>query len=297
MEPMLNLPDLLLKSLHWEYDAGAAFQPVRHPELPERLFPFLVIVCPLSGNYFCRLSDGRRLKIAPGEALLVPRGIPHTVAMPEPGILHFAHIQFNLFHGCDLLQFFQVPFHVGGEAAGQLGRLIETLHRNLAVPAAAAGWFSRAARGWQLAAELLLQLLAISPPQPQLENRLRELSELDGVLRYIQANLCRAISRRELARLASLSETRFHYVFKNATGLAPMAYVRQIRMKRAQELLIRSDRPIGEIAPLAGYPDLFHFCKSFKKSFGITPNAYRLACRRQLNALGSRSASVFTSEV
>lgn len=53
------------------------------------------------------------------------------------------------------------------------------------------------------------------------------------------------------------------------------AYLKSLRMARARELLDTTDRRVGEIAQLVGYPDPFYFARHFRSVNGCSPTEYR----------------------
>ena len=55
----------------------------------------------------------------------------------------------------------------------------------------------------------------------------------------------------------------------------PMAHVKSVRMKKAQALLGQKQLGIAEIGAAVGLPDIFHFSKAFKQTFGVSPSQYR----------------------
>ena len=63
--------------------------------------------------------------------------------------------------------------------------------------------------------------------------------------------------------------------FKNQTGQSLKHYIDQVRMEKAKELLIHSDKTLGEIVQTVGYVDATNFIRKFKKLEGITPIQYR----------------------
>ena len=77
--------------------------------------------------------------------------------------------------------------------------------------------------------DLLKVVLPFAEAQQAADGRLR------GVIDYITHHLSMPITRGELAALTGLSETRFHDVFKQALGIAPMRYVLNQRLQRASE--------------------------------------------------------------
>jgi AraC family transcriptional regulator len=97
---------------------------------------------------------------------------------------------------------------------------------------------------------------------------------LRAVLDYIQANFSRALTIKELADIACLSEYHFARCFKEATGCAPYRFVLDKRMAAAADLLVNADLPVKSIALAVGFTNSRHFSASFKASFGKSPLDY-----------------------
>ncbi len=72
-----------------------------------------------------------------------------------------------------------------------------------------------------------------------------------------------------------MSERTFLRRFREASGLAPMAWLQRERMFRAQEILEVSDLSLGDVADQCGYQSLETFRVSFKRLVGTSPAAYR----------------------
>jgi YesN/AraC family two-component response regulator len=64
-------------------------------------------------------------------------------------------------------------------------------------------------------------------------------------------------------------------IFKQQTGMNFVKYVVRCRLKRAQHLLLKTDKKIDEISEEIGYIDYRYFRNLFKKEFGLTPSEYR----------------------
>ena len=58
--------------------------------------------------------------------------------------------------------------------------------------------------------------------------------------------------------------------------MSPQEYLITIRMRRAADLLTRSNDPIRSISAECGYDDALAFSKVFKSRFGQNPSDYRL---------------------
>ena len=48
-----------------------------------------------------------------------------------------------------------------------------------------------------------------------------------------------------------------------------------MRLRKAQQLLIGTDRSVAEIAREVGHPDPYHFSRVFRRSVGVSPAKYR----------------------
>ena len=78
-----------------------------------------------------------------------------------------------------------------------------------------------------------------------------------------------------MASSINLSPSYFHSLYKAAFGTSPKQELVNIRLRRAKSLLRYSNLSIGDIALGVGFSSSFHFSRSFKGAFGITPNQYR----------------------
>ncbi|MEM9419245.1 MAG: AraC family transcriptional regulator [Planctomycetota bacterium] len=79
----------------------------------------------------------------------------------------------------------------------------------------------------------------------------------------------------ELAALANLSRSRLCHRFRECFGSSISEYVIRKRMAAAQRMLFEVSLRPGEIAEALGYTDIYQFSKQFKKTFGVSPTAFR----------------------
>lgn len=64
-------------------------------------------------------------------------------------------------------------------------------------------------------------------------------------------------------------------LFNRYKGDTQLKYLTDIRIHEAKRLLTDTGLPIREVGERVGYPDQFHFSKTFRKLTGLNPTAYR----------------------
>ncbi|MGF6148674.1 Regulatory protein soxS [Kingella potus] len=79
----------------------------------------------------------------------------------------------------------------------------------------------------------------------------------------------------DMAGSSGMSPAQLARLFKIYTGTSPYSFVNRIRLQHAAVRLKHSAEPAFAIAQDAGFGSETHFCKAFKKMYGITPGQYR----------------------
>jgi AraC-like DNA-binding protein len=99
---------------------------------------------------------------------------------------------------------------------------------------------------------------------------------LREVLSYIEAEMGNAeLSVGELCLRFHASRTTFYKRLLLLTGKTPVEFIRQIRLKRAAELLEKSQLTVAEVAYTVGFNNPKYFTQYFKEEFGCIPTAWR----------------------
>lgn len=99
--------------------------------------------------------------------------------------------------------------------------------------------------------------------------------EITQALSYIQSNYSRKISLTSVAEHVGLSSGYLCRIFKEETGVSINAYINNLRMTRAGELLKGKNSYIKEVAVSVGFEDQLYFSRLFKRYYGVTPSEYR----------------------
>lgn len=100
------------------------------------------------------------------------------------------------------------------------------------------------------------------------------------VVEYVEENLGRSVTVRELADEAELSTHHFVRMFKTSLGLTPYQYLLQRRVERAKELLRGKSARLAEVGLSTGFSSQSHFTSVFHRAVGATPGEFqRLVAR------------------
>lgn len=104
---------------------------------------------------------------------------------------------------------------------------------------------------------------------------------------YIDENFNKKLSLETLAEIAHGSPYHLHRTFKRIKGITPVEYIQQIRLSKAKELLMNSEKSIRDISISVGIPNTTYFITLFKKKTGYTPAEFRQEKMAEVNSIGS----------
>jgi AraC-like DNA-binding protein len=106
------------------------------------------------------------------------------------------------------------------------------------------------------------------PRQPLVAQKARE---------YLHANAQYDIGLDQLAAITGVDRFRLTRAFKAAYGMAPHAYLVQLRLATARRMLARGEQP-ATVAMELGFADQSHLGRWFVRAYGLTPALYRKRC-------------------
>lgn len=96
-----------------------------------------------------------------------------------------------------------------------------------------------------------------------------------AVLDTVLASPERDHSLESLAETAAMSRSAFAATFKACFGRTPMAFLREVRLRRGAELLRDTDLTIERVAHRVGFASRSHFSRAFTEHFGHSPTEMR----------------------
>ncbi|SFB58071.1 two-component system, response regulator YesN [Cohnella sp. OV330] len=103
---------------------------------------------------------------------------------------------------------------------------------------------------------------------------------MDEIKLYIDANLHEPISLQTIADRFYIHPNYFSRRFKERFKGSFVSYMTDERIRKAEQLLKKTELQIQEIAVMVGFPDAAYFSSVFRKSTGTTPVQYRSKAER-----------------
>lgn len=106
---------------------------------------------------------------------------------------------------------------------------------------------------------------------------------MDKVMETIEKHLDNGdLTVEDIAGEVNMSRSVFFKKLKTLTGLSPVEFLKEIRMKRAAQLIETEEYNMAQIAYMVGLNDSHYFSKCFKQQYGMTPTEYKES-RKQNN--------------
>lgn len=120
-------------------------------------------------------------------------------------------------------------------------------------------------------------------------------ADLDAVVttcRHIESDPAHPVDVAERARAVGMTGTQLTHVFRRYVGISPHQYVVRQRLLAATDWLNDGDS-VSHACLRSGFENLSHFCRSFQRTFGVTPKAWKSLSlnekRRKVQDLQHRS--------
>ena len=98
---------------------------------------------------------------------------------------------------------------------------------------------------------------------------------------HLQYHFHEPVSLEDLSQLTGLNPQYLSVLFKKETGRSVTAYIRDLRLSSARELLRSTSLTIGQIAETVGYEDPLYFSRVFQKEYRQSPRNYRNGAKQR----------------
>ncbi len=103
--------------------------------------------------------------------------------------------------------------------------------------------------------------------------------KLTEAVALMEANLEELIALDDLAALVGISRRQLERLFKKYLNCVPRRYYLDLRLQKARQLLLQTDKSVAEVAIACGFVSAPHFSKSYRDRYNVSPRDER-ALRR-----------------
>ncbi len=112
-------------------------------------------------------------------------------------------------------------------------------------------------------------------------------------LEYVGNHYDEAMKISDLAAVCHLSETHFRRLFVKCTGMHPVDYINQVRVRMACEYMKKENIPVSEIAERCGFCSLATFNRNFRKYTGASPKEWKKSPEAYESRLSTKQITVY----
>ena len=255
----------------WPSEVAAHYDPHSHSAVE--------IILPDRGTTVYQIQD-EVYRVKPKEILIVPSGSLHALTEPPDTIRYLLLFEPNPFMGLrdmpDLNGMMQRPIYLY-DGSDTHKRAREILQQ------AVQCYFEREPMWNTQCYSYLLQLYALlgrhylraTAPQHEAPRRSIDPAIMNSALTYINEHYMDDISLDHVALFAGFSKYYFSRMFKLFSGLTFSEYLTRKRLNVAADLLVRTNRPIREIAVSSGFGSMATFNRTFREHKNCTPSQFR----------------------
>lgn len=112
-------------------------------------------------------------------------------------------------------------------------------------------------------------------PYQRINIQTKSKNRVEEAIEYMKKKAEGNVTLSELSKICSLSNSQFSHLFKEKTGISPLEYFNQLKIKKAARYLENTSLQIKEIAYKIGMQDAAYFSRLFTRIMGISPVKYR----------------------
>lgn len=97
---------------------------------------------------------------------------------------------------------------------------------------------------------------------------------LEGIIQYINKNICSPISIGEICMKFSVSRSSLQTLFKENLNTSPKKYINDLKLSKSKKLIKENRYTISEIAFMMGFNSIHYFSRAFTQHYEISPSEY-----------------------
>ena len=238
------------------------------------------ILLTLEGMVTYTIED-KIYQVRKGEILIVPPDTLHSLTMGEGSSRYLFLFESDAIMTMrdikSMAMYFHKPFHLRDGSDAHV-RIRELLLR------AREAYEKRELMWNTMCYSCILRVYAtlgqryLSGIKPRTGDNMRNMDSevINAVMTYINNHYREELSLEDVAKFAGFSRYYFSRTFKRQTGYSFKDYLCQKRLQVAMDLLIRTTRPMRDVALESGFGSVATFNRVFRESKGCTPTQYRV---------------------
>ena len=129
--------------------------------------------------------------------------------------------------------------------------------------------------GWDDSFDYLRRLALAMMPLCESNRVVHTNALIQAILAYIEAHLSSELSLTMIASHINYTNSYISHLFKQEMGIPISAYVADVKLARAKEMLAHGSDSIHDIAEKLGFDTSQYFAMVFKKRTGLSPKDFR----------------------
>lgn len=279
-ERMIVLPPMIIETERKDplvsslYITDIGYYPHATNHFRERQEPiaeYVLLYC-MQGKGWCRI-EGQIYNILPNQYIILPPEKPHAYGADkeEPWTIYWLH--FTGQHAAIYSEGQQIPQDITPAVNSRINErqhVFEEIFTTLEK--------STDRESLRYASSLLHYYLASMRylHHYRQEAPVEQRDVIEAAKHYMQENMEHRLSLEQLARFTGYSPSHFSLLFRQQTGMSPLSYQNQMKIKHACYLLQNTPMHINQICHKIGFDDSFYFSRLFKQQIGCSPKQYRL---------------------
>ena len=96
-------------------------------------------------------------------------------------------------------------------------------------------------------------------------------AHLAGAIRIMETSIEEQVSPSDIASELGISTRQLERLFGRYLNCSPKKYLIELRLQKAQRLLVQTELSVTEVAMACGFNSSGHFSRAYRAQFGISP--------------------------